>query len=92
MGLIRQGIFPTQVMAHHKAYVKEKALNNKLVTHDTFVFPSDERNLVNKRIDELWQKHPTIPLMSKCGFWKALIQCFIMSNMPQVGPKFIKLG
>ncbi len=62
MGLIRQGIFPTQVMAHHKAYVKEKALNNKLVTHDTFVFPSDERNLVKKRIDELWQKHPKDPI------------------------------
>jgi hypothetical protein len=26
MGLIRQGLSPTQVMAHHKAYVKEHAL------------------------------------------------------------------
>lgn len=32
-GTYKQGIFPTQVMTHHKAYVKEKALNNKLVTH-----------------------------------------------------------
>jgi hypothetical protein len=76
-------------MVHHKAHLREKALNNKLVTHDTFVFPSDERNLVKKIIDELWQKHPKDPI----SVWVLENpKYFIMSNMPQVGPKFIKLG
>ncbi len=62
MGLIKQDIFPIQIMAHRQTYVKEKTLNNKLVTHDNFVFPSDERNLVKKIIDELWKKHPKDPI------------------------------
>jgi hypothetical protein len=32
MGLIRQGHSHAQVMVHHKAYVREKALNNEYVT------------------------------------------------------------
>jgi hypothetical protein len=56
MGLIRQGLSPTQVMAHHKAYVKEQALK-KPITHDTFVLPSNVRNLAKKQVNELWQKH-----------------------------------
>jgi len=67
MGFIK-GIFPIQVMAHHKAYVREKALNNKHVSYDTFVLPSDVRNLTKKRNDEL-----RIPLVLECGFWKTLI-------------------
>jgi hypothetical protein len=62
MGLIRQGISPTQVMAHHKAYVKEKALNNEHVSHDTFVLPSNIKNLAKKKTNELWQKHPKDPI------------------------------
>jgi len=62
MGLIRQGLSPIQVMAHHKAYVKEKTLNNEHVTHDTFVLPSDIKNLAKKKTNELWQKHPKAPI------------------------------
>lgn len=88
--LIKQDIFPTQVMTHHKAYVREKALNNKLVTHNTFVFASNEKNLINKRIDELWQKHPKDPI----NVWvlenpKSIFYYF--QHAP-IGPKFIKLG
>jgi hypothetical protein len=52
-------------MAHHKAYVKEKALNNEHVSYDIFVFPSDVRNLTNKIIYELWKKHPKDPISVK---------------------------
>lgn len=88
--LIKQDIFPTQVMTHHKAYVREKALNNKLVTHNTFVFASNEKNLINKRIDELWRKHPKDPI----NVWvlenpKSIFYYF--QHAP-IGPKFIKLG
>jgi len=62
MGLIRQCLSLIQVMAHHKAYVKEKALNNELVIPDTFVLPSDVRNLAKKRANELWHKQPKDPI------------------------------
>jgi hypothetical protein len=52
-------------MAHHKTYVKEKALNNKLLSYDTFVFPSNVINLTKKKIDELWEKHPKDPISVK---------------------------
>jgi hypothetical protein len=45
MGLIKQSLSHVQVMVHHKAYVKEKALNNEHVTCDTFVLPCDVQNL-----------------------------------------------
>jgi hypothetical protein len=61
MGLIRQGLFLAQVMVHHKTYVK-KALNNELMTCDTFVLPCDVRNLAKKKVDELWHKHPKDPI------------------------------
>jgi hypothetical protein len=32
MGLIRQGLSPAQIMAHHKVYVREQALLNEHVT------------------------------------------------------------
>jgi hypothetical protein len=58
MKLIRQGLSPTQIITHRKAYVKEKALNNEPMTRDTFAFPSNVINLAKNIIDELWQKHP----------------------------------
>ncbi len=54
MGLIKQGLSLAQVMVHHKAYIKEKALNNEPMTHDTFVLPCDLRNLAKNKVDELW--------------------------------------
>jgi len=70
MGLIRQGHFLAQVMAHHKVYVKEQALNNEPMTHDTFVLPFDVRNLAKKITNELWQKHPKDPISVRCGSGK----------------------
>jgi len=70
MGLIRQGFFLVEVMAHHKVYIKEKALNNELVTHDTFVLPSDVRNLAKKIANELWQKHPKDLISVRMWVWK----------------------
>ncbi len=60
MDLIRQGLSPVQVMAHHKVDVREKAL--QAFTHDTFVLPFDVKNLAKKRVDKLWQKHPKNPI------------------------------
>jgi len=62
MGLIRQGLSLAQVMVHHKAYVKEKSLNNERVIHDTFVLPFDVRNLAKKKANELWHRHPKDPI------------------------------
>jgi hypothetical protein len=44
-------------MVHHKAYVRDKALNIELMTHDTFVFPSEVKDSTEKKVDEL-QKTP----------------------------------
>jgi hypothetical protein len=49
-------------MAHHKAYVKEKALKMEPITRDTFVLPSDIINLSRKITYELLQKHPKDPV------------------------------
>jgi hypothetical protein len=81
MGLIRQGLFLVQVMVHHKAYVNEKALNNELVIHDTFVFPSNVRNLTKKRADELWHKHPKDPIIVRMWVLENHDSIFYMSNM-----------
>jgi len=48
MGLIKQGLSLVQVMAHHKVYVREHALQNELDTWDTFVLPFDIRNFAKK--------------------------------------------
>ncbi len=48
MGLLRQGLSLTQVMAHRKAHVREMTLKNEHVTQDTFVLPSNVRNLAKK--------------------------------------------
>jgi hypothetical protein len=45
MGLLRQGLSPTQIITHHKAHVRKMALKKKLVPRDTFVLPYDVRNL-----------------------------------------------
>jgi len=45
-------------MTHHKKYVRKKVLRNEPITGDTFVLPSNVRNLSRKKMDELWQKHP----------------------------------
>jgi hypothetical protein len=57
MGFIWQYLSPIQVMVHHKAYVRDKALNIELMTHDTFVFPSEVKDSTKKKFDEL-QKTP----------------------------------
>jgi hypothetical protein len=52
MKLIRQSLSPSQVITHHKAYVKEQALQNEPITWDTFVLPFDIKNLAkNGRIN-----------------------------------------
>jgi len=77
-----QGLFFAQVTTHRKGHVKKKALNNELMTYETFVLPYDVRNLTKKNNNELWQKHAKDPLMLECEFWQTLIQFSIMSNMP----------
>ncbi len=62
MQLLRQGLSPMQVMTYHKSCVKEQAQRNEHVTHDTFVLPSNVKNLAKKRADKLWQKHPKDPI------------------------------
>jgi hypothetical protein len=62
MGLLRQGLSLTQVMTHHKMHVRKMALKNEHVTRDTFVLPSNVRNLAKKRADELWQKYCKDPI------------------------------
>jgi hypothetical protein len=65
MKLIRQSLSPSQVITHHKAYVKEHALQNEPITWDTFVLPFDIKNLAKKWVDELWQKCQKDPLSLK---------------------------
>jgi hypothetical protein len=56
MGLIRWGLSFVQEMVHHKTYVIKKALWNEPIICDTFVLPSNIKNLTKKKVDELWQK------------------------------------
>jgi hypothetical protein len=53
MGLIWQDHFPIQVVVHHKAYDRDKALNNEPMTHDTSMFRSKVKDLTKKIVDEL---------------------------------------
>jgi hypothetical protein len=76
MGLIRQGIYHAQIMAHHKAYINEH------VTRDTFVLPSNVKTWQRIKLMSYGINTPRIPSVSKCEFWKTLIWFFIMSNMP----------
>lgn len=80
--LIMQGLFFAQVMTHRKGHVKKKALNNELMTYDTFMLPYDVRNLTKKKIMSYGKNTLRTPLMLKCEFWKTLIQFSIVSNMP----------
>jgi hypothetical protein len=82
MGLIRQGLFLDQVITHHKAYVKEKALNNEPMTYDIFVLPSNVINLAKIIVDELWQKHRKDLIDVKLWVLKIPNSIFIMSSMP----------
>jgi hypothetical protein len=65
MGFIQQGLSPIQIVVHHKAYVRDKALNNEPMTHDTFVFPFEVKNLIKKIIDELQKKPFKDPISVK---------------------------
>jgi hypothetical protein len=62
MGLFWQGLSLAQVMAHHKAYVRKKALKNESTIGDTFILPFDVKNLSRKIAYELWQIHPMDPM------------------------------
>jgi hypothetical protein len=44
-------------MLKHKGVVRSMALSSADVTRDTFVLPHDVRNLPNKMVKDLWQKH-----------------------------------
>ena len=56
------GLSPAQIMQQHTKEVRELALSNGPVTRDTFLLPSDVRNVVRKRAEELWMKHPSDPI------------------------------
>lgn len=47
------GLSPAQIMQQHTKEVRELALANGPVTRDTFLLPSDVRNIVRKRAEEL---------------------------------------
>jgi hypothetical protein len=46
------------------------------VACDTFVLPSDIRNVAKKRVDELWQKHPKDPISVKMWVMENLKSMF----------------
>ena len=56
------GLSPAQIMQQHTKEVRELALANGPVTRDTFLLPSDVRNIVRKRAEELWMKDPSDPI------------------------------
>jgi hypothetical protein len=56
------GLSPAQIMQQHRIEVRELALANGPVICDTFMLPSDVRNIVRKRVEELWMKHPSDPI------------------------------
>ena len=41
---------------------RKLAASNGLVTRDTFLLPSDVRNICHKRAEEQWEKHPFDPV------------------------------
>jgi hypothetical protein len=51
-----------QIMQHHTKEVRELAVSNGLVSRDTFLLPSDVRNICRKREEDLWEKHPSDPI------------------------------
>jgi hypothetical protein len=56
------GLSPAQIMQQHTKEVRELALSNGLVTRDTFLLPSDIKNICRKRAEDLWEKHPSDPI------------------------------
>ena len=56
------GLSPTQIMQQHTKEVRLLSLSNGPVTRDTFLLPSDVGNIVRKRAEELWMKHPSDPI------------------------------
>lgn len=56
------GLSPAQIMQQHTKEVREMAASNGLVTRDTFLLPSDVRNICRKRAEDLWEKHPSDPI------------------------------
>ena len=56
------GLSPAQIMQQHTKEVRELALSNGPVTRDTFLLPTDVRNICRKRAEELWMKHPSDPM------------------------------
>ncbi len=57
-------------MTRHKSYVKEQAQRNEPITCNTFVLPSNVRNLAKKRVNELWQKHLKDPISVRMWVFK----------------------
>ena len=47
------GLSPTQIMQQYTKEVRELALANRLVTHDTFLLPIDVRNICRTRAEEI---------------------------------------
>lgn len=63
--LLWLGLSPSQVMAQHKAFVKNLAAENGDVNRDTFVQAQDVRNLAKTRDKALWQRHDSDPTSVK---------------------------
>ena len=55
------GLSLAQIMSQHKQDVRDMAMNNQPATRDTFLLPSDVRNICRKRAEELWEKHVSDP-------------------------------
>lgn len=49
---------PTQSMQQYTKEVGELALANGTITCNTFMLPSNVRNICRNCVDELWMKHP----------------------------------
>ena len=56
------GLSPVQIMQQHTKEVRDLVVPNGLVTRDTFLLPSDVRNICRKRAEDLWEKHPSNPI------------------------------
>ena len=56
------GLSPAQIMQQHTKEVRKLALANGIVTRDTFLLPSDVRNICRKRAEELRMKDPSDPI------------------------------
>ena len=57
------GLSHAQIMQQHtKEIIKDLALANDIVTHDTFLLPSNVRNICRKCAEELWMKDSSNPI------------------------------